>query len=138
MEYCNQGTCPSTEQAEDREGRGYVEVDRVREGIFSFSLKLTILLKAFFIKNASSSKAPALTVIDTSIGELLVEECREQEREEWRAGVERQRERQIWAKEIRRQRERDEEMSSYWIEDRRVNKDGTFHVSFISLSLISN
>ena len=74
-----------------------------------------------------------MTEIDTSAGQRIMEERREQERGKWREGVERQRERQIRAREERPQRERDEELSSYWIGDRRINKDGTYHVSCCSL-----
>ena len=59
------------------------------------------------VKNASSSRAPALIDVDTSLGEHLVEERRIRDREEWRANVERQREREVRAREVRRQRERD-------------------------------
>ena len=74
-----------------------------------------------------------LTEIDTSAGQKIMEEGRDKESREWREGVERERERQIRSREKRCQRERDEELSSYWIGDRRVNKDGTYHVSFYSL-----
>ena len=43
--------------------------------------------------------------------------------------MERQREREIRAREVRRQKERDEELTSYWIGDRRVDRDGNIHVS---------
>ena len=43
--------------------------------------------------------------------------------------MERQREKEIQTREVRRQKERDEELTSYWIGDRRVDRDGNIHVS---------
>ena len=99
---------------------------------------------------ASSSRVPPLTSLDTSAGERLVEQQRAEEREQWRAACDKERERAIRAKERARQREReeelamerdrqterDEELTHYYIGTTRVNPDGTSYVSFYNLNPI--
>ena len=76
--------------------------------------------------------------MDTTAGEILVQQQKTLERERWRVACDRERERAIRAKEKARQRERDEELSlerdeeltHYFIGTTRVNPDGSLYVSF--------
>ena len=64
----------------------------------------------------------------------MVEGKKALEKEEWRAGCDRERERAIRAKERERQREREEELTFHYIGHRRVHPDGTPYVSYLDFN----
>ena len=76
VEYVDVGTHPKTLSL--GEGRGEVKVVKGNRGRVDCCGYLYIF-KAFVIQNASSSKAPMLTEIDTTAGQRIVEEQRARE-----------------------------------------------------------